>query len=809
MRTIGLFLAIVSSAVVASANTYTVTSTADSGAGSLRQAILDANANAGPDTIAFNVVGGGVHTITLVSALPTISDAVTVDGYTQPGSFANTNPASMGLNTVLQVEIDCTSVGATSCMKVAADDVTLKGLVVNRAPQYEIDVLDGHQNFVLEGCFLGTDATGTQVLDPFHGGIEFHQDHQNGRVGGITPAARNLLAVKNGAGTLLANGPPGFVDGLVAGNLMGTDITGTLDLNASTFALNILGGTNTVIGGTSPDARNVIDGGINIGSGSPGTNASGNFVQGNFIGTDVTGTVEFLCGGECLRISDQDNTIGGSAPGAGNRIGGGSSGPGIRISAKASGTVIQGNSIGTDDTGTVRLFIPGYAILAQQVTGGVTIGGINPGEGNFISNCGLGAVGVDTSGTATIRGNSIFDNPGVNPTSGLAIDLFTSSTPGVTFNDAGDADTGPNGLQNYPLITSVTYGASTTTVNGTLSSAPSTMYDVDFYGNPSCVRRPQDTPEGRIFLGTHPVTTDGSGEATFSVVLPVAVENGSIVTATATDPAGNTSELSPRFAIVSTPPYGNSHATNVTITGLAFEDGATVTVGGLPAINVVVTNSHTITATTPSLPEGSVNDIVVTNPGAGGQSGTIPRGFLGDFNDVPDDSQFNQSVMRLVGNGVTAGVGNGLYGVNQPTLRQQMAVFLLKAEHGACYVPPPCSGVFADVPCSSGFAPWIERFAAEGITGGCGGGNYCPTSPARRDQMAVFILRSEHGPSYTPPPCAGVFGDVTCPSPFADWIEQLAAEGITGGCGGNNYCPGSSVTRGQMAVFLMKAFSLP
>jgi len=222
-----------------------------------------------------------------------------------------------------------------------------------------------------------------------------------------------------------------------------------------------------------------------------------------------------------------------------------------------------------------------------------------------------------------------------------------------------------------------------------------------------------------------------------------------------------------------------------------------------------VTNSHTITATTPSLPEGSVNDIVVTNPGAGGQSGTIPRGFLGDFNDVPDDSQFNQSVMRLVGNGVTAGVGNGLYGVNQPTLRQQMAVFLLKAEHGACYVPPPCSGVFADVPCSSGFAPWIERFAAEGITGGCGGGNYCPTSPARRDQMAVFILRSEHGPSYTPPPCAGVFGDVTCPSPFADWIEQLAAEGITGGCGGNNYCPGSSVTRGQMAVFLMKAFSLP
>jgi hypothetical protein len=442
------------------------------------------------------------------------------------------------------------------------------------------------------------------------------------------------------------------------------------------------------------------------------------------------------------------------------------------------------------------------------VTGGVIIGGINPGEGNVISNCGLAAIGVENSGTATIRGNSIFDNPGINPTNGLGIDLFTGSTNGVTFNDAGDADTGPNGFQNYPLVTSVTYGASTTTVNGTLSSAPSTIYDVDFYGNPACVRRPQDLPEGRTFLGTHPVTTDGSGEATFSVVLAVAVESGSAVTATATDPAGNTSEFSPRFAIVSTPPYGDAHAANITIKGLSFQNGATVTVGGQPATNVIVTDPHTITATTPDLPEGSANDIVVTNPG-GAESGTIPRGFLGDFNDVPENHQFNAAVMRLVGNGVTVGIGNGLYGVNQPTLRQQMAVFLLKAEHGACYTPPPCTGVFLDVPCSSNFAPWIERFAAEGITGGCGGGNYCPTAPARRDQMAVFILRSEHGPAYTPPPCSGVFGDVTCPSPFADWIEQLAAEGITGGCGGGNYCPSSSVTRGQMAVFLMKAFDLP
>jgi len=788
------------------ANTYTVTSSADSGAGSLRQAIIDANTNPGADTIAFNILGSGVHTIALASALPTITGPTTVNGYTQPGSSANTNPTSMGLNTVLQIEIDCTAVGATNCLKVNADDVTIKGLVMNRAPQYEIDVLDTHQNFVLEGCFLGTDPGGTQVPAPFQGSLRFNQNHTNGRIGGTAPAARNLFAVNNGASVLLSNGPPGFVNGLVAGNLIGTDISGKLDLIGGGKGLNLLGGTNTVIGGTSPDARNVINGGINVGSGSPPTGATGNRIQGNYIGTDVTGTTSFKCSNECVRLNDNDNLLGGSAPGAGNRIGGGDA-SGVFVQSTSSGNVIQGNFIGTDETGVARLFIPKYGVRVYQVTGGVTIGGINPGEGNLISNCGLAGVGVENSGTATIRGNSIFDNPGINPTNGLGIDLFINSTNGCTFNDAGDADTGPNGFQNYPVITSVTYGASTTTVNGSLSSAPSTIYDVDFYGNTLCQRRPQDLTEGRTYLGTKQVTTDGSGEAIFNAVLDVAVANGSLVTATATDPAGNTSEFSPRFAVVSTPPYGSEIATNLTVTGLGFEDGATVMVGGIAATNVVVTDAHTLTATTPHLTPGSANAIVVANPG--GASGTIPNGFLANFADVPSNNQFNLYVMRLVGNGVTAGIGGGLYGVGQATLRQQMAVFLLKAEHGACYTPPPCIGVFADVPCSSNFASWIERFAAEGITGGCGGGNYCPTSPVRRDQMAVFILRAEHGSAYVPPPCDGDFDDVPCPSQFADWIEQLAAEGITGGCGGANYCPQSTVTRGQMAVFLVKAFSLP
>jgi hypothetical protein len=140
-----------------------------------------------------------------------------------------------------------------------------------------------------------------------------------------------------------------------------------------------------------------------------------------------------------------------------------------------------------------------------------------------------------------------------------------------------------------------------------------------------------------------------------------------------------------------------------------------------------------------------------------------------------------------------------------------MAVFLLKAKYGVCYVPPPCTGVFSDVPCPSTFAAWIEDLAAQGITGGCGTGVYCPQNPVRRDQMAVFLLKAKYGSSYVPPPCTGVFDDVVCPTAFAvNFIEQLAEENITTGCNTNPplYCPLNNNTRGQMAVFVTKTFNL-
>jgi hypothetical protein len=142
-----------------------------------------------------------------------------------------------------------------------------------------------------------------------------------------------------------------------------------------------------------------------------------------------------------------------------------------------------------------------------------------------------------------------------------------------------------------------------------------------------------------------------------------------------------------------------------------------------------------------------------------------------------------------------------------------MAVFLLKASQGAGYAPPACTGtVFEDVPCTGGtFDPWIEDLAGRGISGGCQVSPplYCPDAAVTRAQMSAFLLKTEHGSSYVAPGCAGLFGDVSCPSLFADWIEQLSAEGITAGCGGGNYCPDSPVTRAQMAVFLTKTFNIP
>jgi uncharacterized repeat protein (TIGR03803 family) len=181
------------------------------------------------------------------------------------------------------------------------------------------------------------------------------------------------------------------------------------------------------------------------------------------------------------------------------------------------------------------------------------------------------------------------------------------------------------------------------------------------------------------------------------------------------------------------------------------------------------------------------------------------------FGDVPTSSGFYLFVCALGRNAVTAGCGGGNFCPTNSVLRSQMAVFLLRGEHSSVYIPPPAVGIFGDVPASNPFASWIEQLYNEGITGGCSTNPllYCPNNPVSRAGMAVFLLVAEHSTGYVPPACAGIFTDVACPSPFADWIEELYSEGITGGCATNplTYCPGDPVTRAQMAVFLTVTFN--
>lgn len=181
------------------------------------------------------------------------------------------------------------------------------------------------------------------------------------------------------------------------------------------------------------------------------------------------------------------------------------------------------------------------------------------------------------------------------------------------------------------------------------------------------------------------------------------------------------------------------------------------------------------------------------------------------FSDVGTNHWAYSWIEKLAANGVTGGCGVGLYCPTVGVTRAQMAVFLLRAEHGSAYTPPPATGIFTDVPTTHWAAAWIEQLYNEGITGGCGTGLYCPELPVTRDQMAVFLLRGEHGATYVPPVVgAGTgFNDVPTTHWAAAWIKQLAAEGITGGCAASMYCPTTTVSRDQMAVFLVRAFNLP
>ena len=182
------------------------------------------------------------------------------------------------------------------------------------------------------------------------------------------------------------------------------------------------------------------------------------------------------------------------------------------------------------------------------------------------------------------------------------------------------------------------------------------------------------------------------------------------------------------------------------------------------------------------------------------------------FTDVAVSHWAYNYIEILYNAGVTSGCSTSplKYCPSNEVTRAQMAVFLLKAEHGSDYVPPAGSGtLFSDVPADYWAVDWIEQLAAEDITTGCAVGMYCPQNGVTRAQMAVFLLKGKYGSDYVPPAASGtLFSDVPGAYWAANWIEQLASEGITTGCAVGMYCPQTVVTRAQMAVFLVKAFGL-
>ena len=285
------------------ATEFIVTNTNDSGAGSLRQAILDANADPGTETIRFNIPGTSVKTITPTSALPTITDTVIIDGTTQPG-FSGT-PI---------IELNGSSAAIANGLRITAGNSTVKGLVINRFTGHGI-WLQTNGNNVIQGNYIGTDASGTLDLGNSLIGVSI-DNSPNNTIGGIGVGTRNLISGNNQSGiSIIGSNAAG---NLVLGNHIGTDVSGTADLGNSFNGISIDAPNNT-IGGTVLQARNIISGNNQSGVSISGGGAGGNLVQGNYIGTAANGISSLGNSSYGVFVAtSSDNTIGGTTAGAGN-----------------------------------------------------------------------------------------------------------------------------------------------------------------------------------------------------------------------------------------------------------------------------------------------------------------------------------------------------------------------------------------------------------------------------------------------------------------------------------------------------------
>jgi hypothetical protein len=581
---------------VAQASTFVVTNTNSSGAGSLGQAILDANNNPGPDVIAFNIPGSGVQTISPTNQLPPLTDPVTIDGYTQPG--ASPNSLAVGSDAVLLIELNGALANSAYGLSLTGGNCTIRGLIINRFNFYGI-YIDSKGGNVIAGNFIGTNASGTAGFPKPNNGSGVFIKTSNNTIGGLTPGDRNVLS-----GNGNANGGTGIyiytasaTGNKVIGNYIGTTASGMLPVENYNNGIIVSDGSSNVIGGLTVAERNVISGNASNGIVVGGT-ASNNQITGNFIGPRADGT--------------------GSYFGNGN---------GISFSQSASGNTVGGTALGT---GNLIAF--------------------NNGTGIFVGN---------TNINNAILGNSIYSHQYQ-----IGIDLYSGAL-GVTPNDAGDADTGANNLQNFPVITAVSSTGGTTTIQGTLDSAFSKQFRIELFSNNEC--DPTGFGEGENFLGFTNVTTDAGGHGSFTFNVPTANVVGGFFTATATDPSGNTSEFSAcASGVVSSPgtlqfstdfisQFENSGSFKINVTRTNGNSG-TVTVqyatadmtakspsdyvstsGTLTFNNGETSKQITIPIVDDSTPEGTESfKILLTNPSGGAVLGNVASATLSiQDNELP------------------------------------------------------------------------------------------------------------------------------------------------------------------------------
>ena len=597
---------------------FTVINTNDSGAGSFRQAILDANGAAGPDDIVFAIPAAGVQTISPTSPLPTVTGPVTINGYTQTG--ASPNSLAVGNNAVLLIEIDGSLAGnlTDGLLDITAGASTVRGLVINRAqgPASSAGLsLRTNGGNTVAGNFIGTNPAGTAGLPNGCQGLRVSSDTNT--IGGVTPADRNVISATGGcAVNLVITGS----DTTVLNNYIGTNAAGTAGLGG--LGIDVSGTANsTQIGNSSAAGRNLISGTSADGIRLRGIAQSGTLIVGNYIGTDATGTLAVPNSiGIDITDGSPSTTIGGTSSTDGNLISGNTA-QGIYVGG-LSPTFISGNLIGTQVNGTTPL--PNGSHGIEIASNSVLVGNVKVGNelqtAGRISRAAVAGNGIPGANTIAFNGgDGVFVGPtagvgntilfnSIHTNGGLGIDL---GPDGVTPNDAGDPDAGPNVLQNFPVITSAVLAAGTLTIQGTLNSEPSSSYLLLFFTNPVC--DPSGNGEGQTLFNLGFVTTDAAGNASFNVFSPFA--GSGVVTATATEELGkgigNTSEFSACAAI-----QGGGVTTTPTQTPTATQTPTpTVTPTGTPPATSTPTQTPTATPTATQ---------TIAGGGPGGPTAPIP-----------------------------------------------------------------------------------------------------------------------------------------------------------------------------------------